>query len=238
MGLRGKGGLLCPSSRPRSQNPQGVGPGNLPFKTSFPATIPFARSHPHTQEDLVIFPLVQNPGWNSTNPKLKLKNSTPDATCCFSESQTLEEIHSACHVFSSLRAPVGIWNCGSTSVSSVLGLIPHLKSCSSLCDNRRRLRPRRWQEAPKQQGVLAPGRGDWRRRDEESEGAVRCWPCRPGTGTATARTYAPCLAAPGAEKQHICTTSLLTGNGLHGFSDFTLPRLERAVTGEGDKDHM
>lgn len=157
----GRAGSFVPAHGQGVRIPRGWDQGTCLFKTSFPANIPFARSHPHTQEDLVIFPLVQNPGWNSTNPQLKLKNSTPDATCCFSESQTLEEIHSACHVLSSLRAPVCIWNCGSTSVSSVLGLTPHLKSCSSLCDIRRGLRPRRWQEAPKQQGVLVPGGGDW-----------------------------------------------------------------------------
>lgn len=92
-----------PTSKPKESGFPGVGPRNLPFQTSFPINIPLARPHPNTQENLVILPLFQNPGWNSTNPKLKLKNSTPDGTCCFSELHPLVEIHSTRHVFGSLK---------------------------------------------------------------------------------------------------------------------------------------
>lgn len=162
--------------------PGGWDPGICLF-TSFPTNMQLARAHSNTQEDLVTFLLFQKPGWNSTNPKLNPKNSTPDATCCFSELKTLEEIHSTCYGFSSLRAPVCIWNCGSTSVSWVPGLTPHLKSCSSLCDSRRGLSPRRWQEAPVQQGELAPGQhlqrslgGWWGQEDTRTERPERGLP--------------------------------------------------------------
>lgn len=188
-------------ARSQCSESQGWDPGICLF-TSFPTNIQLARAHSNTQEDLVTFLLFQKPGWNSTNPKLNPKNSTPDATCCFSELKTLEEIHSTCYGFSSLRAPVCIWNCGSTSVSWVPGLTPHLKSCSSLCDSRRGLSPRRWQEAPVQQGELAPGQHLQRslgaggaRRTPGLRGLRGGFPvlatqasCRPGAGGETART--------------------------------------------------
>lgn len=56
------------------------------------------------KENLAIFLPFHNPGWNLTNPKLKLKNCTADATCCFHDLNLWRKYIPPIVFF--LRAPV------------------------------------------------------------------------------------------------------------------------------------
>lgn len=147
-----------------------MGPWHLSFKVSFPPNFQpegLAR-RPRRSWDRCLRPQGR---LGRTNPPLKCRTGTPGATCCFAGSRALEEMHPARPGFAS-RGSVCLWNCGSTSVASGLGLAPHLRSRAAPCDLRRGASPRR-PEAPEQPGVPVPGR-----RLQQCLGA---WRCRGGT---------------------------------------------------------
>lgn len=105
-----------------------------------------------------------------------------------------------------------VLTCGFTAQ----GIIPHLKSRSSLCDIRWGLRTRRWREAPRQPSVLVPGWGlPGTGRAGELGGLGRGGDCQdPGPCAATS------AAQPRASQEMVGTGSVtwfsLAWRGLHG----------------------
>lgn len=154
--LIGDGGLCSKDAPPSQLGPdRSEAPGGLPFQTHFPtksdsqglAPVP-GRTWSHLPPSTVQA--------GAANPPAALTNGTADATCCFAGSQTLEETHSACHVFS--RGTCLHEELRPRWCSTGPGPYSHRRPSSSLCDIRWGISPAEWQEAPRQPGLSVPGR--------------------------------------------------------------------------------